>query len=148
MKNSKIIIDHLLENPLFSKLNEQKCFKKIKSLLPLSLQKQINFIYLKDKTLIFALYHPSFRMEFNYKIRNIKGWLKELKKIDKECKKLDIETFKTIVIFNPKKKREKREVSNYYEELSNGKFKNLASVKELYEIFEEIREAIIAKKNR
>jgi len=138
MKNSKNIINHLLNNPLYSKIVQVKCFNRLKSLLPPRLQKGIVFIYKKEKTLFLVLNHPTFKMEFNYKLDLIKLWLKQLQNIDDNCKGLDIETVKTFVSNKVVEKKESKNV-DLYEEKSDGDFENLAKDKNIKEVFDKIK---------
>ena len=142
MKNSNNIINHLLNKPSYSKLSQLKCFDRLKELLPLHLKKAVVFIYLKNKTLFFVLNHPGIKMEFNYKLKLIKQWLNELKKIEKNCSMLDIETVKAFVTNQIGKNSEDLELVRYFKERSDGKFENRAVDSEIRELFEEIKKVI------
>ena len=145
MENSKNIINHVLNKPLYSKVTQIKCFNRLKELLPPRLQKGILFIYIKDKTLFLVLNHPSMKMEFNYKLDLIKLWLKDLKIIEDNCKKVDIETVKTFVSNKAPDKKKPKKPTSFYKEKSDGNFLNIAQDKSIKKLFEEIKIAIKTK---
>ena len=142
MKNSKNIINHLLNKPSYSKIHQLKCFDRLKEMLPLHLKNSVLFIYQKDKTLFFVLNHPGIKMEFNYKLQLIKLWLKKLKKQEKNCSMLDIETIKAFVSNKVGKNSDDIELIRYFKERSDGKFENRAVDEDIRALFEEIRQAI------
>jgi len=145
MKNSKNIINHLLNKPSYSHINQIRCFNRLKEMLPLHLKNAVVFIYKNDKTLFFVLNHPGFKMEFNYKLHLIKAWLKELKKLDINCRGLDIETIKTFVTNRVTPIKKDIKVTSYYKEKSDGNFENRATDEDIKSLFEEIRMEIKKK---
>ena len=81
-------------------------------------------------------------MEFNYKLQLIKLWLKKLKKQEKNCSMLDIETIKAFVSNKVGKNSDDIELIRYFKERSDGKFENRAVDEDIRALFEEIRQAI------
>jgi hypothetical protein len=146
MKDSKTIIEHIIKKPRFKKIGSQKCFKKLKSLLPPRMADSILFVYQKNSILFFALNHPAMKMEFNYNLSLIKRLLKELQRLESECANLNIKDIKFFVsnkMFEIDSNTKKEKIIRY-KERSLAKFKNRAKNEKLAKIFEEIRE-IIAK---
>ena len=148
MKNSINIVNHLLNKPSYSKINQLKCFDRLKEMLPLHLKNAVVFIYQKDKTLFFVLNHPGIKMEFNYKLQLIKLWLKQLKKLEKNCSMLDIETIKAFVTNRVSKNSDDIEVVRYFKERSDGGFENRAVDEDIKALFEEIRSVIKDEKTK
>ncbi len=148
MKKSIEIISHLKNRSFHSRLNQIECFNKLTSLLPTRLSQAISFMYIKNKTLFFALNHPGYKMEFNYNVNLIKELLKKLKKLDLKCKDIEVEQIK---VFNSNKTKFKRknmkqnESKIEYLEKSTGNF-DIKTQNETYiDLFKKIQKSI--KKN-
>lgn len=144
MKKSSNIINHLKNQPLYSKLKTVKCFEKIRSLLPPRLSNAILFIYIKNDILFFVLNHPGYKMEFNYNVNLIKGVLKELKKRESICKDLIFKDIKTFVsnkidIEEDKNKLEKKLT---YKERATGNFEIKTDNENLKQTFKNIQKII------
>ena len=144
MKKSSNIINHLKNQPLYSKLQTVKCFEKIRSLLPPRLSNAILFIYIKNDILFFVLNHPGYKMEFNYNVNLIKGVLKELKKRESICKDLIFKDIKTFVsnkidIEEDKNKLEKKLT---YKERATGNFEIKTDNENLKQTFKNIQNII------
>ncbi len=144
MKKSSHIISHLTNQPLYSKLKTIKCYEKIKSLLPIRLQKAVLFIYVKNSTLFFALNHPGYKMEFNYNVNFIKRALKELKKKEIACKDFDFREIKVFVSnkIDTLSTTDKQEEKLTYQERATGEFEIKTDNENLKKIFENIQEVI------
>jgi hypothetical protein len=144
MKDSNTIISHLKRHPSLKTLEQEECFDILVKLLPNSLSNFIKFIYIKNSTLFFVLKHPSAKMEFNYKRNLIKDILKRIEKFHPNCKCINLTDIRAFI---SNKKETKIEAKNnatiFYEERSNGKFKNIAKDERLNEIFEKIRKEIL-----
>jgi hypothetical protein len=146
MKDSKTIISHLKKNPFLTNLKQEDCFSTLLELLPKSFTRHVKFLYIKNNTLFFVLSHPSAKMEFNYKRNLIKGLLKQVINFHKECSCFEDKEIKAF-ISNKEKEHFEPKISHIsYEERSNGKFKNCAKDKKLYDLFEQIREEILCLK--
>ena len=138
MKNVKDILTHIKYSPEFKKINTQSVLLKLIDLLPSNIKKGVAFAYTKNQTLFFVVSHPVYKMEFKYNESLIRDLLKKmnLANIDK------IECFVT----NRKTKKDNFEYEKFeiekLNERSNGIFDNNIQDKELYKIFEEIRQTI------
>ncbi|MDR1285031.1 MAG: hypothetical protein LBJ88_02395 [Campylobacteraceae bacterium] len=148
MKHISSVISHIRRYPSLEKLEQIASYKKLLSLLPISYQNAVKFMYNKNDTLFFVLKHPAFKMEFNYKITLIKGLLKELVKQDKSCECINANNIKAFVTnkISLHVEEQKTDTVPLYDEKSKGDFKNLAKNAELNKLFESIRD-IIAKKS-
>lgn len=142
------IIEHILQNPLYKNLRQNRECKNFLSLLGKNKIDLIKFAYLKHNTLFIALYHPLGLQELkkDSSISQIKNMLNlyckhnensNLKKaeeikffISKEQKQIEIQT-------NSIRKKVER---------GDGKFINLSKDKEIYELFEKIRDIINANR--
>ena len=142
MKNINIVLDHLITNPLYSKLKHQKCFDLIKKSLPEPLQKGILFMYVKNDTLFFALKHPAFKMEFDYKLSLIKTLLSSLPPLQEACKTYKIKRIKTFVSKFTTQSETKTDTVPRYKECATGLFEIKAEDKAIKEKFEIIKRQI------
>ena len=138
MKNVKEILSHIKYSPEFKKINTQSVLLKLIDLLPFNIKKGVLFAYTKNQTLFFVVSHPVYKMEFKYNETLIRDLLKKLHiaNIDKvDCfvtnRKTKTDSFEY----------EKVEIEKI-KERSNGLFDNNIEDKELYKLFEEIRETI------
>jgi hypothetical protein len=138
MKNPKTILAHLFENP--SKFYEQRCFNRLKSLLPKTLQEAILYIYRRNDVLYFVLKHPGYVMEVNYNKNLIKELLTLLKSKELYCNEIEISRIKAYAKFVPKKEVATKPMQRYEERASG----NFESSKEFAHIFEKIKKAIKA----
>lgn len=152
MKSSKIIVSHIKNTPSLSHLKRVQSYKKLLSLLPPRLASGVKFAYNKGDTLYLALNHPGLKMEFDYKIDLIKRLLKELILQDSECKNIDAKKIKVFVSRKLTQEEKEKFLPNLYtkiepnysyKEVSFGEFKNLSNSKELFAVFEKIREAVL-----
>jgi histone acetyltransferase (RNA polymerase elongator complex component) len=143
MKDSKTIISHLKKHPSLKTLEQEECFDVLIKLLPNSLSNFIKFIYTKHDTLFFVLNHPSAKMEFNYKRNLIKEILNKIEKFHPNCKCINLKEVKAFVS-NKKELQEEKKIETriFYEERSNGTFKNNTKNERLHTLFEEIRKEI------
>ena len=138
MKNIKDILTHIKYSPEFKKINTQSVLLKLIELLPLNLRRGVLFAYTKQQTLYFVVTHPVFKDEFKYSENLIRDLLK----------KLHLANIDEIRCFVTNKKSVKDEfqyekiVIEKYNERSNAVFENNIEDKELYKIFEDIRETI------
>ncbi len=138
MKDPKTILTHLFENPL--KFQQQRCFSKLKRLLPKNLQESIHYIYKRQKTLYFVLKHPGFVIELNYNKKLIKELLTLLRNKERFCKNIEIEQIKAYAKYTRKKESQIKPMQRYTER-AKGEFEDS---KEFGEIFQKIKEAIKA----
>ncbi|WP_299942268.1 hypothetical protein [Sulfurimonas sp.] len=124
MKNASQIINSIQSRPQFSKLSYYKCIKIVQSMFTPPVQKMINFIYIKNRTLFFVFNHPVGKQEFDNNIQSIKSALKFY--MPQECKECDENLFddiKAFVTHSPKKnKEESTEIKQVYKERSTGNF--------------------------
>ncbi|MDR1461490.1 MAG: hypothetical protein LBI78_07590 [Campylobacteraceae bacterium] len=147
MKHISFIISHIRQRPSFEKLEQIASYKKLLSLLPVSYQNAVKFMYNKNNTLFFVLKHPAFKMEFNYKTTLIKGLLKELVKRDESCKCIDADDIKVFLTnkMSSHVEEQRTDTVPFYREKSKGGFKNLAKDAKLNNLFESIRDVICKK---
>ncbi len=132
--------------PYLKNIIKYRCFNKILMLLPPRFQKAIAFFYIKNNILFGALKHPGFKMELNYNKDLVKALLKEIAKIDSDCKEL-FQSIKKIEFFVskvhiPKNISLNEQTIPFYKELSKGEFEIKAKDKDLAKIFEKIKKAI------
>jgi len=142
MKNINAVLNHLLSNPLYSKIKHQKCFALIKKSLPEPMQKGILFIYVKNETLFFALKHPAHKMEFDYKLSLIKNLLSSLPPLQDACKNYNIKKIKTFVSKFTTKSENKIDTVPRYKECSTALFEIKAEDDAIKEKFEAIKREI------
>ena len=143
MKKSNEIIAHVNKGSFRQNIKRVECFKKILSLLPPKLSQAVLFMYIKNGVLFFAINHPGFKMEFNYNLNLIKELLKQLKKMDSNCKELDIADIKVFV--SNREKEETKEHFNsdiYYTERATGDFDIKTDNENLQKIFQNIKKII------
>ncbi len=147
MKKVETVLDHLLSHPTYAVVRRQKCFQLIKKALPKRLQDGILFIYVKNKTLFFALKHPAYKMEFDYKLSLIKNLLTTLPPIKDACSAHEIRQVKSFVSkFAPERKKGVDSVPRY-KERSSGMFAVHAENEDLKKRFEELKETIRCSRN-
>ncbi|SFP06341.1 hypothetical protein [Hydrogenimonas thermophila] len=142
MKNINVVLNHLVTNPLYSRLKHQKCFDLIKKSLPEPLQKGILFMYVKNDTLFFALKHPAFKMEFDYKLSLIKTLLSSLPPLQESCKNYNIKKIKTFVSKFTTQSEVKTDTIPKYKECATGLFEIKAQNDDIKEKFEIIKRQI------
>ena len=142
MKNSKYIINHLINKPQNSKILQKMCFEKLKSLLPPRLTRSILFMYIKNRTLFFVLNHPGMKMEFDYKNNLIKSILKKIKDLDTSCQDIEIDEVKTFISNKIETSNAAPKPNRTYREKSNASFDILSENKDIKEIFQKIQEEI------
>ena len=137
-------MSHLVNQPQFKFLKQQRCYKKYISLLGAKYQKAIAFIYIKDNTLFIAVTHPGFKMELNYNKDLLKSVLTQLTNHDEACSEIQADK---IVIFHSKyhpveKKKESISTVPYYHELASIDFDIKSDDAQIIEKFEQIKEQI------
>lgn len=142
MKKAHFIIKHLKSSPSLKYTQKLDCYKKLLALLPNNLQNSVRFMYNKNDTLFFVLEHPGYKMEFDYKMSLIKGLLKSLITIHKECSCIDATHLKTFITNKPKLESTTKETLPSFKEKSKGKFINNSTNQTLHALFEEIRTCI------
>ncbi len=142
MKKVETVIDHLLSQPVYALLRQQNCFRLIKKALPPNMQNGILFIYVKNGTLFFALKHPVYKMEFDYKLSLIKNLLSTLPPLREACGDHKIRDIKAFVSrFAPEPKESPRSVPHYRERAS-GRFDIRCKNERVKREFESLKETI------
>ncbi len=142
MKKVETVIDHLLSQPAYAVLRQQRCFRLIKKALPPTLRHGILFIYVKNGTLFFALKHPAYKMEFDYKLSLIKNLLSTLPPLREACGTHDIRNIKAFVSrFAPEPKESLQSVPRY-KERAGGSFKIECKNERIKKEFESLKETI------
>ncbi len=132
----------MLSQPAYAVLRQQKCFQLIKKALPLNLRHGILFIYVKNGTLFFALKHPAFKMEFDYKLSLIKNLLSTLPPLQEACSTHEIHQIKAFVSrFAPEPKKSTDTVP-HYKERSDGDFGIECKNERIKKEFEALKETI------
>ncbi len=113
--------------------------------LPPRFQKAIAFFYIKNNTLFGGLSHPGYKMELNYNKDLVKGLLKEIIKIDYECRDI-FKDIKQVEFFVSKYHTPApvivTDTDPKYSELATGDFILDIENSELLEIFKKIKENI------
>lgn len=138
MKKLDEILTHIEDDPTFYKINTFLEIKKFVNILPLKLKSGIKFAYIKADTLVFALKHPTFKMEFQHS-NNIA----DLKALLKMTKLRNINKFSFFVVNNiEKNKNEENKADSTYKERSYGIFENKLKDEVLFNSLENIRKII------
>ncbi len=147
MKNANHIISSLFANPAYSHIGERiqmrQSLEKLKLALPLHMQKNIIRITYKPPKLLFCFTHPSYANEFNhYKTNEIISCLKTYKEHFKSIQfPLEIKGYvPKALLVDSTAINQPQEI--HFKEHSKGEFTNLATNKEVFEKFEEIRALI------
>jgi hypothetical protein len=149
MKKIDTVLTHLISQPIYAKLRRQECFHLIKKALPPSLQRGILFIFVKNRTLFFALKHPAFKMEFDYKLSSIKNLLSTLPPLKEACKAHEIKDVKAFVSkFAPEVNTVHRDSIPRYKERAQGVFDILVNDEMMHHHFKKIQETIQKNSNR
>ncbi|WP_456322301.1 DciA family protein [Hydrogenimonas sp.] len=146
MKKIETVLDHMLSHPTYAKLRQQSCFGLVKKALPATLQRGILFMYVKNRTLFFALKHPAFKMEFDYKLSLIKKLLSSLPPLQEACKVHEIEHVKAFVSKFSAAPEPKDSTEPRYRERAHSNFAIHAENEHLKSAFYAIRENVA--KNR
>ena len=156
MENAREIIAHIRKDPLYAKMRERGEFLAI---LPLSWQRLIAFIYVKDGILMIAAKHPAGLCELkrDSNIKFIKELLSLFVRSYPACEFSAVKEIKFFVADKFAKRLRKANgalnLSNFAApiaarrlERSRGKFKNAVKDPQIYKIFEEIRGLILANR--
>lgn len=145
MKTAFDILSHIVSLNQFHKIAMQLNVARFIHHLPLSLKRGVAFSYVRENVLFFALKHPSFKQEFNYKLPLIKSALNTFQK--QENRLLEITEIRTFI---SDKIPQKKEVETHIQtkaELAKGEFINLAKDEDIFNRFEKIRKEILCNKN-
>lgn len=160
MKNTSTIISNITKEPCFRPLQERLVIEKFISFaLSSSLKKGIEFFYIKNGVLFFALSHPSYLQEFKMQKKHIESMLEQFLSsgiLEKQCDFDSSFALKGIVeikffVARAAQKRLKYStkpiapLNMRYLEISNAEFENRAKSPKLREIFEKIRAKILEK---
>ncbi len=142
MKKAHDILSSLQNQPQFRKLDNVRCIHKILSVFLPSVQRFIEYGYIKNGTLFVVLNHNAGKQEFDNNIKMIKDLLKSIK--IPECEGVHFSQIKAFVTNRPRRKRgSKRETVPFYEERSKGEFDiDMLKDEELRSIAKEIQEII------
>ncbi|WP_456404308.1 hypothetical protein [Hydrogenimonas sp.] len=146
MKNVETVLDHLLSQPIYATLRQQRCFRLIKKALPQSLQRGILFLYVKNGTLFFALKHPAFKMEFDYKLSLIKNLLTTLPPLKEACGSHEIRDVRAFVSRFAPTPKESGDTVPRYRERADGSFRIASRKEEIKKEFEALKETIRCSK--
>jgi hypothetical protein len=142
MKKIDTVLTHLVAQPIYARLRERECFQRIRQALPEPMRRGILFMYVKNRTLFFAVKHPAFKMEFDYKLSFIKNLLTTLPPLRTACADHRIEHVKAFVSkFSPKPKPT-ADTEPRYRERATGSFDVATKNEPLKESFERIKETI------
>ena len=146
MKRANEILNTVKSRPFFKSIQKYSCYNKLLSLLPPRFQKAIAFFYIKNNILFGALSHPGYKMELNYNKDLVKGLLKEISKIELECKEL-FGCIEKVEFFISKHYTPAPIITTdtdpKYRELAKGEFKILTTDKDLERLFLKIKEDIL-----
>ena len=142
MKDIETVLDHILAHPTYAKLRQQSCFALIKKALPATLQRGILFMYVKDRTLFFAVKHPAFKMEFDYKLSLIKKLLSTMPPLQEACAAHTIEQVKVFVSRFSAEPKPETDTHPRYRERAHPDFAVRAENERLVSIFEAIRTSV------
>ncbi|WP_457596840.1 hypothetical protein [Hydrogenimonas sp.] len=148
MKQVNAVLQHLIDQPLYAKLRSGECFRLIKEALPAPLRRGVLFMYVKNRTLFFALKHPAFKMEFDYKLSLIKNLLTTLPPLRSACAEFEIREVKAFVSRFAPAPEPPRPTEPRYRERAHPDFPVRARNEKILEAFEAIKETIAANRNR
>jgi hypothetical protein len=137
MKKANEIINHLL-SPYSDKLANQRCLKKIISLLPQKYNNYITSAVLKGEILIFNVSHQAVKQELFYNKDLVFSIIKTMHGANM-CKSVNPKKIITNFKYLPKPKTPK--IYKFYLKPA-GDFENKAKKKEIKEAFEEIKELL------
>ena len=142
------IINHIINDPKYKNLKAAKETREILKLLGLAKNRLIKFTYQKDGILFIAVLHPLAKSELNHD--STKFHIKNLlnKYIDNTPNRA-LTPIKSVVIFiaKPKTFQEPLEPKKpIFIERSDGNFKNNAKDRDIYALFEKLRESINANR--
>lgn len=153
MENAREIIAHIRKDPLYAKMRERGEFLAI---LPLSWQRLIAFIYVKDGILMIAAKHPAGLCELkrDSNINLIKDVLKRFVAARETAELCGVREIKFFVadrvtsrrraqIYKAHLRRSSKILSS---ERAKGEFENKIQDPQIYKIFEEIRGLILANR--
>ena len=140
MKKVESVLAHLLAHPIYAKLHERECFRLLRKALPEALRRGVLFMYVKNRTLFFAVKHPAFKMEFDYKLPLIKNLLTTLPPLKEACGDEIREVKAFVSRFAPAPKPASDTVPRYRER-ATGTFRAPRD-EELADAFEAIKEVI------
>lgn len=141
MKNIRDIQLHSDEKSFEKKFAVIRALLKIKLMLPPRFREAVLFMYVKNKTLFFALNHPGLVMEFNYNLGLIKDLLK---KFDFSALG-EVRDVKCFASHKARQREEAVEESYTYTEHAEGVFENHITDSKLHDKLEEIRSVICSK---
>jgi hypothetical protein len=149
MKNASQIINFLQHKPQFSKLVESQCIAKLKSALLPSIQYNIKYGYIKNKTLYFVLTTSLNKLDIDNIINTIKMILNSPMILQSqkflECSEHDIEDIK---IYSDNKPHQKVTLYTtsahklHYKERAKGEIKVEIEDEKLASIAQDIVEMI------
>ncbi|WP_456452923.1 hypothetical protein [Hydrogenimonas sp.] len=142
MKKVNAVLDHLLTHPIYAKLRQQECFRLLKEALPPPLRRGILFMYVKNRTLFFALKHPAFKMEFDYKLSLIKNLLTTLPPLKEACDGHEIRQVKAFVSKFAPSPAPVKETEPFYRERAHPDFALKVEDPKLVEAFRAIQRTI------
>ena len=148
MKNIETVLGHLVAQPLYAKLRRQECFDLVKKALPASLQRGILFIYVKNRTLFFAVKHPVFKMEFDYKLSLIKKLLSTLPPLKEACADHRIEQVKVFVSKFSPAPEPAEPTEPRYRERARPDFAIHTEKESLKALFDAIKESVARNRER
>ncbi|WP_353661154.1 hypothetical protein [Hydrogenimonas sp. SS33] len=142
MKKVDSVLTHLLAHPVYAKLQEQACFRLIRKALPETLRRGVLFMYVKNRILFFAVKHPAFKMEFDYKLATIKNLLTTLPPLQEACGAHGIRDIRVFVSRFAPKPAPSPETHPRYKERATGAFDLRLKDEALQESFESIKKSI------
>ncbi len=142
MKKIETVIEHLIADPTYSRLRAHTCFGRIKKALPDPLRRGILFMYVKNDTLFFALKHPAFKMEFDYKLPTVKKLLSTLPPLQEACGGYGIRRIKTFVSRFAASPNPTRDTEPRYKEAATSGFAVHTSDPVFHKTFEAIKRSI------
>ena len=153
MENAREIIAHIRKDPLYAKMRERGEFLAI---LPLSWQRLIAFIYVKDGILMIAAKHPAGLCELkrDSNINLIKDVLKRFVAARETAELCSVREIKFFVADRVMSRRRAQIYKVHLRpggkilslERAKGEFTNKIQDPQIYKIFEEIRGLILANR--
>ena len=107
------------------------------------MRRGILFMYVRNGTLFFALRHPAYKMEFDYKLPMIKSLLSTIPPLKEACQDHEIRQIRTFVSKFAPKPAARASSEPRYKERATGRFQANVRDETLHRLFEEITETVI-----
>lgn len=147
MKDAKILVKHIYDNPLFKELKNADECRELRALMPRAQQNFIAFCYVRQGALFFVLTHPLMLSELkrDSSINMIKGLLKAFVKTRENSVFKDVRDVKFFVTEKLRYRPAPKERKILFRPKSDGNFQILAKDEILKAKFGELSRILAAR---